>query len=135
MPRVSFAFFTLAALYGLVGMAWGARMGESGDHSALAAHAHLNLLGWVSLSIMGGFYALAAGRTPALLAWANLVLSGLSGPLMAVSMVALMLRQDQRFVPIVIAGDITAVLGMVLFLLSILIAWRRGPRPAAATAH
>ena len=29
------------------------------------AHAHLNLLGWVTLSLMGGFYALSGKGAPA----------------------------------------------------------------------
>jgi hypothetical protein len=132
MPRVSFAFFTVAAIYGLIGMVWGNQMGASGDHSTLAGHAHLNLLGWVSLSIMGGFYALTAGRTPAVLAWANLALSGLGAALMATAMVQLLAKQDQRFVPMVIAGDITSMLGMLLFLIAVLWAWRRSARPAVA---
>lgn len=131
MPRVSFAFFAVAAVYGLIGMVWGSQMGASGDHSTLAGHAHLNLLGWVSLAIMGGFYAVAAGRAPAALAWANLVLSGLGAALMAISMVQLMVNRDGRFVPMVIAGDVGSMLGMLLFLLAVLIAWRRSARSAA----
>jgi hypothetical protein len=33
-------------------------MAASGDHSAMPAHAHLNLLGWVSLFLFGIFYHL-----------------------------------------------------------------------------
>ena len=33
----------------LAGMVWGLQMAISQDHSAFPAHAHLNLLGWVSL--------------------------------------------------------------------------------------
>ena len=33
-------------------------MGVSGNHNFIDAHAHLNLLGWVSSALFGGFYAL-----------------------------------------------------------------------------
>ena len=42
----------------IVGMIWGIVMAISRDHSAMPAHAHLNLLGWVSLFLFGIFYHL-----------------------------------------------------------------------------
>ena len=39
-------------------MVWGIVMAMSEDHSAMPAHAHLNLLGWVSLFLFGIFYHL-----------------------------------------------------------------------------
>ena len=62
MPRVSLAFFSVAALYGLIGMSWGMHMSASQNHSLMPAHAHLNLLGWVSLFLFGIYYE----RRPAL---------------------------------------------------------------------
>src|SRR5215831_14769959 len=43
-------------------MAMGIAMAMSGDHSTFPAHAHLNLLGWVSLFLFGIYYE----RRPAL---------------------------------------------------------------------
>ncbi len=42
----------------LAGMVWGLQMAISQDHSAFPAHAHLNLLGWVSLFLFGIYYQL-----------------------------------------------------------------------------
>jgi FtsH-binding integral membrane protein len=42
----------------LAGMVWGLQMAISQDHSAFPAHAHLNLLGWVSLFLFGIYYRL-----------------------------------------------------------------------------
>ena len=39
-------------------MVWGIVMAISQDHSSMPAHAHLNLLGWVSLFLFGIFYHL-----------------------------------------------------------------------------
>ena len=47
MPRVALAFFTVAPIYGLIGMIWGIVMGATEDHALSPAHAHLNLLGMV----------------------------------------------------------------------------------------
>lgn len=56
--RASSICFPVAVLLVLVGMAWGIQMAISQDHSAMPAHAHLNLLGWVSLFLFGLFYNL-----------------------------------------------------------------------------
>ena len=40
----------------VVGMIWGIQMGISKDHAAMPAHAHLNLLGFVSLFLFGFYY-------------------------------------------------------------------------------
>jgi predicted cobalt transporter CbtA len=50
--------FRAAMLLLLCGMIWGLQMAISGDHSAFPAHAHLNLLGFVSLFLFGIFYRL-----------------------------------------------------------------------------
>jgi drug/metabolite transporter (DMT)-like permease len=56
--KASSASFQMAVLFVLVGMAWGLQMAISSDHSAFPAHAHLNLLGWVSLFLFGIYYRL-----------------------------------------------------------------------------
>lgn len=125
MPRVSSAFFTVAALCGLAGMIWGSWMGASHDHAMLPAHAHLNLLGWVTLSIMGGFYALP-GNQSGVLAWVNFVLSSLGAVLMAVLLPQVLTQQlDGK---VMMAAEIPAILGMICFLIGVISNWRK---PAA----
>src|SRR3712207_5837936 len=48
--------FRLAVLFVIAGMAMGIGMAMSHDHSIMPAHAHLNLLGWVSLFLFGIYY-------------------------------------------------------------------------------
>lgn len=57
MKASSLSFFT-AVIAVLVGMLWGIYMAMAQDHSTMPAHAHLNLLGWVSLFLFGIFYRL-----------------------------------------------------------------------------
>jgi hypothetical protein len=54
--RASSLCFQAAVLFVLAGMVWGIQMAISEDHSAFPAHAHLNLLGWVSLFVFGFYY-------------------------------------------------------------------------------
>jgi hypothetical protein len=56
--KASVLSFRAAVLMGTVGMIWGIAMGISQDHSTMPAHAHLNLLGWVSLFLFGIYYRL-----------------------------------------------------------------------------
>jgi hypothetical protein len=50
--------FKLAVLFVITGMAMGIGMAMAHDHSIMPAHAHLNLLGWVSLFLFGIYYKL-----------------------------------------------------------------------------
>jgi cbb3-type cytochrome oxidase subunit 1 len=65
--KASTLSFCSAVCLGIVGMLAGIVMAASGDHSTYPAHAHLNLLGWVSLFLIGIFYrmhpTLDASRT------------------------------------------------------------------------
>ncbi len=56
--KASSLSFPAAVLLAVAGMVWGIIMAISDDHSAMPAHAHLNLLGWVSLFLFGVFYHL-----------------------------------------------------------------------------
>ena len=56
--KASTLSFPAAVLFVIAGMVWGLVMAISQDHSAMPAHAHLNLLGWVSLFLFGIFYHL-----------------------------------------------------------------------------
>jgi hypothetical protein len=56
--KASVLSFRAAVLLVIAGMLWGIVMGISEDHSTMPAHAHLNLLGWVSLFLFGVYYHL-----------------------------------------------------------------------------
>ena len=133
MPRVSLAFFGAGVLCVLVGMAMGMWMGANQNFTLAPVHAHLNLLGFVALSIMGTFYALAGDRTPVRLAWVNLALS-LSGVLIMTPMLAQVLSGNTALGPMMIIPEVLAVAGMATFLAAIFIVWRRSGEAAAPTA-
>lgn len=126
MPRVSLAFFIFAALCGLTGMGWGIYMDISQDHSTFSAHAHLNLLGWVSGAIMGGFYALAKHRAPQRLPWINFGLSSVGTVVMIPSVAGKIMGVEAVWVGIGITiGSLAVFCGMVSFLASVVMVARR----------
>jgi hypothetical protein len=71
--KASSLTFQAAVLFVIAGMVWGIIMAISENHSAMPAHAHLNLLGWVSLFLFGIFYhlhpAIDHGRTAMIQVW------------------------------------------------------------------
>jgi hypothetical protein len=125
MPRVSKAFFTVAALCGLAGIFWGMHMGKSGDHTMHAVHAHLNLLGWVTLSIMGGFYALPGSPKGGWLPWTNLVLSAAGAIWMSILLPQVIGGKVTG--ALMVTAEVPVVLGMVLFIAAIVLTWRSKP--------
>ncbi len=56
--KASALSFRAAVLFALIGMGMGIAMAIARDHSVMPAHAHLNLLGWVSLFLFGIYYRL-----------------------------------------------------------------------------
>lgn len=55
-PALSTLFLRLGGLVALAGVGMGIAMGASEDFRLASVHAHLNLLGWVSMMIYGLFY-------------------------------------------------------------------------------
>ena len=55
MSKISVAFFGAAVLYALLGMSLGMFMGATEDFTLAPVHAHINLLGWATLALMGTF--------------------------------------------------------------------------------
>jgi hypothetical protein len=121
MRKLPLAFFTAATLCVTAGMVWGAIMGSKEDFTLAPAHAHLNLVGWASLALMGTFYAVSgkAGR----LGWINYALST-AGVLAMIPSLALYLGGDKGAQAGVAVGSLLAVAGMLTFVIAVLSGWR-----------
>lgn len=120
MRRLPLAFFTAATLCVLAGMVWGAVMGSTEDFSLMPAHAHLNLVGWASLALMGTFYALT-GRSGRV-GWLNFGLSTAAVVVM-IPALALYLGGDKPAHNAVAIGSGLAILGMAAFFWNVVAAW------------
>lgn len=111
---ISLLFFRTAAVLLIVGMVFGIYMSASGNHAATGAHAHLNLIGFVVMSIYGIFFALnprkSTGRLPKIL-WG---LNTIAAVVMFPSLV-LLLNGYPGFEPLVVAASFLALGGAILF--------------------
>jgi len=100
-------------------MVFGMWMGAHNDFAAAPAHAHLNLVGWVTMALYGTFYALAQNYSVRL-AWIQFWISCLGIVVMIPSLFLLLLNgNDPKFEPGITAGSIIVFLGMALFAVSV----------------
>jgi len=120
MPRVSAAFFVVGALLLLSGMILGEYMGANENFTLAPLHAHINLLGWVTLALYGTFYTLTKDTYSPKLAWTNFVLSSV-GILAMIPVLALLLTAPdgaKTYGPLAGATGGIVLLGLLVFLVS-----------------
>jgi hypothetical protein len=110
----------MAGLAALCGMGLGIEMGISQDFTLAPAHAHLNLLGWVTLALYG-LYHRSVGRKGGWLGWSQVGAGAVGALLMAGGLGLYLGTGDHAYVPLVVVGSLVTVLGMVLFLVIVLI--------------
>jgi hypothetical protein len=112
-PR-SRQWFRLAAVYFAVGVTLGVVMGASGDHSLRPVHAHINLLGWVSMALFGlvgmAYPSIHEGRVAAAQFW----LYNLGVPVL-VAALALMLKGFAAAGPVVGMASVVVGVSVLLF--------------------
>ncbi len=120
MPRVSAAFFFLGGLLLLAGMSLGQYMGAHEDFTLAPVHAHINLLGWVTLALYGTFYALTRETYSPRLAWTNFALSAI-GVLSMAPLLGIMLTSGDHatYGPLLGISGGFAMLGLLVFLYSV----------------
>ncbi|MGH6738686.1 MAG: hypothetical protein ACREDY_06585, partial [Bradyrhizobium sp.] len=113
MPASTLSFRS-AVILGVAGMIMGIVMAASGNHSVYPAHAHLNLLGWVSLFLIGIFYryypALDASRIALLQVWI-----WICGTVVLTLGVMAIFMGHMEYEPVAIVGSLIILADMVLF--------------------
>lgn len=128
-PRISGFCFVFAGLSALMGMVAGIVMGILQDFTIAPAHAHLNLLGWVTMAIYG-LYHRSVGRTTGWLGWTQVLTGAFGAALMGGGLALYLHSGDHGWFPLVIAGSALAFLGMALFVgivLADLLGFSRAP--------
>ena len=111
MRSLPFWFIGCAVLFAIAGMALGIYMGISNDHALAPAHAHNNLIGWVTMALYGFYYravpAAATSRLALLHFWV-----ALAGSLTIGLGIALTLQGQLLLVQV---SSLVVILGMILF--------------------
>lgn len=127
MSRWPYVFFATATTFILIGVSWGLYMSITHDFTTSPGHAHLNLLGWLSLAVMGTYYAVLGRETPNWLIAANYTLNTVGVACMA-SGLALALSQTlppERVIPLISLGAFSTIFGFVAFAGAVVLGLRR----------
>ncbi len=108
--------FRLAVLFVIVGIAMGIGMAASQNHAIMPAHAHLNLLGWVSLFLFGIYYERRPGLDASRLALIQVSLWSVGTVVLTVAVAAIHLGYTA-------ADPIAAIASLVVFAAMLLFAY------------
>jgi len=134
--KASSLSFQAAVVFVIAGMIWGIIMAISEDHSAMSAHAHLNLLGWVSLFLFGIYYrlhpSLEGARSAIVQVWV-----WIAGTIILAIGVGLVQTGHAIGDPIAAVGSVAVLLDMLLFAWLVFRGERAdaGIRPSASPAR
>lgn len=131
MPLVSQLFFKSAIVFLMLGIGMGLQMSISGTHNVTGAHAHANLLGWVTMALFGGYYALNPSKAHGRLALAQYGIYT-AGVAIMVPALYLMLSGDPSLETLVAAGSLIAFLGVILFAV---VVFASDPKQVARVTH
>jgi len=109
------SLFRISVSVGLIGMAFGIFMGIRQDFVLAPAHAHLNLLGFVTMFLSALYYRVFPQAAASRLAPYQAFVSAVGAILFPVGIACVLIGGHDRFEPVVIAGSITVFVGMALF--------------------
>jgi hypothetical protein len=114
MPAVSNYYFRSAILFLVVGISIGIQMSISQNHNVIGAHAHINLLGWVTSALFGTYFALnpgkAAGRLPIIQYGVYTI-----GVIVMTTSLYFLLQGNAGMEPILAVSSLVTFLGVILF--------------------
>lgn len=108
------AWLRLAIVYFVAAVALGVLMGASGDHSLIAVHAHLNLLGWVSMALFALIGMAHPSITEGPLATTQFWLHNIGVPVM-LGALALRVKGQASAEPVIALASIVVGIGVALF--------------------
>ena len=128
--RLAYFCFVAAAVAALSGMSLGIWMGINEDFTLAPVHAHINLLGWVTLCLYG-LYHRGVARASDRLAWTQVTVAAAGVPLMTGGLGAY-LATGAHSAPFIIAGSLLVIAGMALFLAVLVADLRRARRTTPA---
>jgi cbb3-type cytochrome oxidase subunit 1 len=133
MNRIDLKFLLLGAMMLTAGVSLGVVMGIRHDFSLAPVHAHINLVGWASLSLFGIVYKLYPELARSRLAAWHFALSAPAAILFPIG-IALSMLYEQPLVAILAA--LIWLAGAILFLIQLIaLAHRPVFRPTLAAAE
>jgi cbb3-type cytochrome oxidase subunit 1 len=124
-------FVKIAVLYLALGVTLGVVMGMLHVFTFMPVHAHLNLLGWASLALVGLVYHAYPQAAQTRLATVHFWLHNVGLPPLMISL-ALMLAGHAAFEPVVGLSSLVVAAGVLVFVVNV---WRTLPASSASPAR
>jgi uncharacterized membrane protein len=130
------SLFRISVSLGLIGIVLGIVMGIRQDFVLMPAHAHLNLLGFVTMFLSALYYRVVPEAAASGLARYQAVVSVAGAVVFPIGIACVLLGGHDRFEPVVVAGALTVLLGMALFAVIVFrTCGQQRAMPAAAEAR
>lgn len=114
MPALSQTYFKTAIVFLIIGIAVGLHMSISGNHAGTGAHAHINLLGWVTMALFGTYYAFEPEKARTRLAHIQYGVYTVGVAVMTPSLY-IMLMGNPALEPLVAVSSLVVLAGVLLF--------------------
>src|SRR4051812_11978818 len=112
--KASALSFRTVVLFALTGMGMGIAMAIARDHAVMPAHAHLNLLGWVSLFLFGIYYRLSHALDVSRLALVQVGVWSLGTVVLTLAVAAIHMGYEAAD-PVAAMGSLIVLSAMLLF--------------------
>jgi hypothetical protein len=123
--------FRISVSIGLAGMMFGMAMGITQNFLLAPAHAHFLLLGYVAMFLSALYYRTVPEAAASHLAPVQAVVSVVGAFLFPIGIACVRLFDRGRFMPVLVAGWLTVLIGMLLF--AVIVYRSSGRAPARAT--
>jgi len=109
------ALFRISVSLGLFGMCFGLFMGLTHNFELAAAHAHLNLLGFVVMFLAALYYRVVPEAAKSRLAPFHAGVSAFGAVFFPIGIACVTIGGHERYQRVVDAGGATVIVGMALF--------------------
>lgn len=117
-------FLRLAVIYLLLGVALGIVMAASHDYTLRAVHAHMNLLGWVTMGLFGLWYRSAPISAETRLAKVHFWIHNIALPIQMVTL-AMFVSGNTSVEPVLAISSVAMGIGLVCFSINL---WKNTAR-------
>jgi cbb3-type cytochrome oxidase subunit 1 len=112
------AYLKVASVYFTIGVLAGLTMGIIHDFRFTSVHAHVNLLGWVSMALFGLIYHFYPNAANSKLAKTQFWLHNIGVPVMLGGIALQVLGVSAALAPTII-GSLAVVIGVILFMVNV----------------
>ena len=112
-------FLKISAVYFIIAVCLGLVMGIIHDFRFSSVHAHLNLLGWVSMALFGLIYSIFPNAGETKLAKSHFWLHNIGLPIMQGALFLMLVTGSESYTIAMIIGSLMLVVGTLLFVINV----------------